>query len=79
MSRCWNCALIAAIALLSGLFGATVQAQLMPPPPVTSASGSDGFTDGDRRTLISCYKMIRSIRTKLFPLDEEKRILDMER
>ena len=79
MSRCWNCALIVVIGLLCGLFGAAVQAQLTPPPPAMVSGTNDGFSDKDRTTLYQCYKMLRSIRTKLFPLDEERRILDMER
>jgi len=51
-----------------------VHAQFVPPPPVQNSLG-ESFTTSDRQTLLSIYAMTRAIRAKLFPLEEEQRIL----
>lgn len=78
MKNCAVCLWLAACMILCLFIGAAVQAQLAPPPPAINATDSS-FTEKDRLILNNVYRMVRSIRTKLFPLDEERRILDMER
>jgi hypothetical protein len=58
--------------------GAVSYAQLIPPPPAVRVEASDGFTSRDRDTLQSVYLLCRSMRAKLFPLEEEERILRLK-
>ena len=70
----WTSAVIISFAL-----GAQSGAQFLPPPPVQDRSaGVDGFTSTDRRTLESIYSMTRAVRARLFPLEEEQRILRLK-
>lgn len=57
--------------------GSAVHAQLCPPPPVVSAGGSDGFTQRDRDEVHATLVLVRSIRARLFPLQEEERVLNL--
>ena len=69
------------LLLVSHLFalglGSKVQAQFLPPPPVLQGSSPDGFNASDRRTLEQIYLLTRSVRARLFPLQEEQRVLDL--
>jgi len=78
-SRCARCALFAAVLLASFLAGAAVSAQFLPPPPAKEMVAEGGFTDRDRALVTQTHRIVRSIRAKLFPLDEENQILRMER
>jgi len=80
IERCARCVLFAAVLLASFLAGAAVSAQFLPPPPAKEITANEGgFTDRDRALVTQTHRIVRSIRAKLFPLDEENQILRMER
>jgi len=80
MGRCKVCLAMLFVSIVSFVLGVQVQAQFLPPPPVQKESdGNSSFTEKDRATLNGIYKMTRSIRAKLFPLEEEQQILRLER
>lgn len=75
------CMVVAQIValLLAAVVGAQVQAQFIPPPPAKPPEIiSDGFTEHDRILLQNTFALVRSIRAKLFPLEEENRILRLQ-
>jgi hypothetical protein len=76
--NCKTCLITAALSVASFFAGTQVQAQFAPPPPVISTSSEGGsFTDKDREMLRAVYRMVRAIRAKLFPLEEEQQILKL--
>ena len=67
-----------AIMLMAAAYaGSAVHAQLCPPPPVFPAGSVDGFNKGDRDELHSIFLLTRSIRARLFPQQEEDRVLNL--
>jgi uncharacterized membrane protein YgaE (UPF0421/DUF939 family) len=57
--------------------GAVVNAQLTPPPPALSYSEQASFTNADREKLDQIHKMVRSVRARIFRLEEEDNILKL--
>lgn len=78
MKIIWKIATYVITCAAGMLFGScAVSGQLLPPPPVTAQPAySDGFTSLDRARLASMYRMMRAVHTRLFPLQEEQRLLN---
>lgn len=78
-SRYWwlNPLLVTCAAFGLGFASAigVANAQLVPPPPVRVMEASDSFGADDRRILNALYRMTRAMHTRLFPLQEEERIM----
>jgi len=78
MAIIWKIATYVLVCAAGIMFGAcSVSGQLLPPPPVVQQPMLiDGFTQRDRATLSSMYRMMRAVHTRLFPLQEEQRLLN---